>query len=499
MDTPLTVDRNRSEQEQIRLQKLQELTQTGVEPYPYRFDRTDMAQDLQERYSELEKGGETEDVVRVAGRLMGRRESGKLVFADLVDGSGKIQLYLAQDKLGEESFKHLSLLDLGDYIGVEGVVKRTKRGELSIAVSSWTFLAKALRPMPEKWHGLQDMESRYRQRYLDLIVTPKSRETFMIRSKVVKTIRKYLDDRDFMEVETPMLHAIPGGAAARPFNTHHNTLDLDLHLRISPELFLKRLVVGGFERVYEINRSFRNEGISTRHNPEFTMIEIYQAYADYNDMMRLTEELFEACAMAVHGTTVIPFGEDGGTLNLTAPWPRLTMEGAISRFLGKDISGYTVEEMTKLAQELGVALPKEITRGRLINEIFEAKVDATLMDPVFIIDYPIEISPLAKKHRKDPMLTERFEVFIAGRELGNAFSELNDPIDQRGRFEAQLREREMGNEEAHRIDDDFITALEYGLPPTGGLGIGVDRLVMLMANVPSIRDVILFPQLRPRE
>ncbi|HEY9766224.1 MAG TPA: lysine--tRNA ligase [Chroococcales cyanobacterium] len=493
----------RSEQEAIRLKKLEELKACGVEPYPYRFDRTHLASDLQEQYKELANGVETTDVVRVAGRLMGRRESGKLTFIDLVDGSGKVQLFLSLDKLGEKSYELLSLLDLGDFLGAEGTVRRTKRGELSVAVSSWTFLSKALRPLPEKWHGLSDMETRYRQRYLDLMTNPESKKVFLIRSRVVKTIRNFLENLGYIEVETPMLQVVPGGAAARPFNTHHNALDLDLHLRISPELFLKRLVVGGFERVYEINRNFRNEGISTRHNPEFTMVELYQAYADYGDMMKLAEDLFAACALEACGTTSIPFGEEGTPdyrlLDLTAPWPRITMEEAVSNFVGEDTSRMSLAELTKLSEKFEVPLPKEITHGRLINEIFEAKVDSTLFQPVFIIDYPVEVSPLAKKHRHDPLLTERFEIFVAGRELGNAFSELNDPIDQRERFESQLTEREQGNDEAHRIDEDYLCSMEYGLPPTGGMGIGVDRLVMLLANVPSIRDVILFPLLRPRE
>ncbi len=486
-----------SEQEQVRRQKLEAIRAKGIEPYPAKWDRTHVAGDLQEKYAHLTNGEETTDVVRVAGRIMGRRESGKLNFVDLQDGTGKIQLFLSQGTIGEEAFENLSLLDLGDFIGVEGTIRRTKRGELSVAVTSWTLLSKSLRPMPDKWHGLTDVEARYRQRYLDLMVNDEVRDTFKKRTAIIKAVRRFLDDRGFMEVDTPMLHAIPGGAAARPFNTHHNALDMELHLRISPELYLKRLIVGGFEKVYELNRSFRNEGISTRHNPEFSMIEVYEAYADYQDVMRLTEELVSSVAQQVLGTMVIPYGDQ--TIDLTPPWSRMTMEQAIEKQLGRKVVDLDVPALVKLAEELHVPLPKEHTRGRLINEIFDVLVCDTLIQPTFIIDMPIEISPLAKRHRDNEVLTERFEAFIVGRELANAFSELNDPLDQRGRFEDQLREREMGNDEAHRIDEDFLTALEHGMPPTGGLGIGIDRLVMLLTNSASIRDVLLFPHNKPRD
>lgn len=486
-----------SEHEQVRRQKLAEIRAKGIEPYPAKFDRTHVAGDLQEKYAHLANGEETQDVVRVGGRIIGRRESGKLNFIDLQDGTGKIQLFVSMGTIGEEAFENLSLLDLGDFIGAEGTVRRTKRGELSVAVTSWQLLSKSLRPMPDKWHGLTDVEARYRQRYLDLIANEDVRDTFRKRNAIIKAVRRYLDDRGFMEVDTPMLHAIPGGAAARPFNTHHNALDMELHLRISPELYLKRLIVGGFEKVYELNRSFRNEGISTRHNPEFSMIEVYEAYADYDDIMRLTEGMVSTVAQEVLGTMIVPYGDQ--TIDLTPPWPRMTMEEAIAKQLGRDVSQLDVPALVKLAEELHVPLPKEHTRGRLINEIFDVLVCDTLFNPTFIIDMPLEISPLAKRHRNNPMLTERFEAFIAGRELANAFSELNDPIDQRYRFEEQLREREMGNDEAHHIDEDYLTALEHGMPPTGGLGVGIDRLVMLLTNSASIRDVLLFPHLRPRD
>lgn len=486
-----------SEQEVVRRAKLEEIRSLGIEPFPAKFDRSHEAGALQAKYAHLENGEETQDVVRVAGRLMGRRESGKLNFIDIQDGTGKLQLFVSLGTIGEESFERLRLLDLGDFVGVEGTIRRTKRGELSVAVTSWQILSKSLRPLPDKWHGVADVELRYRQRYLDLISNEESREVFRKRTAIIKAIRRYLDDRGFMEVDTPMLHAIPGGAAARPFNTHHNALDMELHLRISPELYLKRLIVGGFEKVYELNRSFRNEGISTRHNPEFSMIEIYEAYADYHDVMRLTEELVSSVCLQVNGTMIIPYGEH--TIDLTPPWPRMTMEQAISRQIGRDIEPMSLDQLVELAKAQNVPMPKEITRGRLVNEIFEALVCDELIQPTFIIDMPLEISPLAKRHRNNPQLTERFEAFVVGRELGNAFSELNDPLDQRGRFEEQLREREMGNDEAHHIDEDFLAALEQGMPPTGGLGIGIDRLVMLLTNSHSIRDVLLFPLMRHRD
>jgi len=486
-----------TEHERVRRQKLADLREKGVEPYPYRFERSHSNEELQDKYRPLTDGEETQDVVRVAGRIMARRDTGKLQFIDLLDATGKIQLFISKATIGEAAFETLSLLDIGDFIGAEGAVRRTKKGELSVAVTSWELLSKSLRPLPDKWHGLEDVETRYRQRYLDLIVNPESRDVFRKRSQIVREIRHYLEDLGFLEVETPMLHAIPGGAAARPFVTHHNTLDMELHMRISPELYLKRLLVGGFEKVFEMNRSFRNEGISTRHNPEFTMIEVYQAYADYHDIMALTENMVSHVAQKVCGTMVIPYGDRN--IDLTPPWPRLTMEQAITRQIGVEIGDLDVNGLIALAERNNVPLPKELTRGRLVNEIFEALVCDELMDPVFIIDMPVEISPLAKRHRLHPQLTERFEVYIVGREHANAFSELNDPLDQRDRFMAQLLERESGNDEAHRIDEDYLTAMEHGMPPAGGLGIGIDRLVMLLTNQPSIRDVLLFPQLRPRD
>lgn len=487
---------NLSEQARVRHQKLQTLKEAGVDPYPTRYDRTHLASDLQTAYADLEAGVDTEDVVRVAGRLMGRRGQGKLAFIDLVDGSGKIQLAMSLDALGQESFDRLDLLDRGDLIGVEGTVRRTKRGELSVAGRGWQFLAKCLQPLPEKWHGLADVEQRYRQRYLDLIVNPEVKDTFQKRSAVLRTIRRMLEDKGFTEVETPMLQAVPGGAAARPFNTHHNALDMPLHLRISPELYLKRLVVGGFEKVFDINKNFRNEGISTRHNPEFTMLELYQAYADYHDIMDLTEELVCGVLQEVCGSLVIPY--QGTELNFNRPWKRATMAQLVNEKLSVDVSTMDVAQLTELATKVHAKKPALMTHGHLVNEIFEATCEDALIQPTFVIDHPLEISPLAKRKPENPALTERFEIFVAGRELGNAFSELNDPIDQRGRFEAQMEERKAGNDEAHSIDEDYLNALELGLPPTGGLGIGIDRLVMLVVDAASIRDVILFPHMRPR-
>ncbi|MEB3195739.1 MAG: lysine--tRNA ligase [Candidatus Sericytochromatia bacterium] len=496
--TCVTIDLEQlPEQARVRRTKLQALKEQGVDVYPTRYDRSVTAADLQGRYEALEAGADTEDVVRVAGRLMGRRGQGKLVFADLVDETGKIQITFSLDKLGTAWMERLDLLDLGDILGVEGTVRRTKRGELSVAAGQWTFLSKCLNPLPEKWHGLADVELRYRQRYLDLIVNPETRDVFRKRSLVIRTLRRMLEDKGFIEVETPMLQAIPGGAAARPFHTHHNALDMPLHLRISPELYLKRLVVGGFEKVFDLNKNFRNEGISTRHNPEFTMMELYQAYVDYRDIMELTEELVCGAIEAACGGLKIPY--QGETLDFTRPWRRATMSDLIQEKLGVDVAAMSVEELSALAARVQAKKPALPTHGHLVNEIFEAVAEGDLIQPTFVIDHPVEISPLAKRKPEMPHLTERFEVFVAGRELGNAFTELNDPIDQRERFAAQLKEREAGNDEAHTIDEDYLNALELGLPPTGGLGIGIDRLVMLVADTASIRDVILFPHMRPRE
>jgi lysyl-tRNA synthetase class 2 len=420
-----------------------------------------------------------------------------LTFADLLDGSGKIQLMARINTLGQEAYERFGDLDVGDLLGVEGTVLKTRTGETTVEVRQFWLLAKALRPIPEKWHGLKDVEVRYRQRYLDLIANPSVREIFVKRALLLRAIRQFLDERGFLEVETPILQPVYGGALARPFITHHNALDMDLYLRIAPELYLKRLLVGGFERVYEIGRNFRNEGIDARHNPEFTMLEAYQAYADYHDIMRLVEELIAFVAQSVLGTTTITY--QGHTIDLTPPWRRLSLMDALKEVTGVDFLAFRNddERARAIGRQLGLSIEPTDHWGRVLDEALKKKVVPTLIQPTFLLDYPVEISPLAKRKPDDPTMTERFQGFIGGLEVANAFSELNDPLDQRERFEMQQRLRERGDVEAHPLDWDFVTALEYGMPPTGGLGIGIDRLMMLFTNSPSIREVILFPLLRP--
>lgn len=473
--------------------KLKELQEKGVKLYGGKYIRTHPAIQLIKNYPVLE--GQN---VKVAGRIMAIRGHGKASFANLQDSSGKIQIYLRLKDVGPESYQIFNRLDIGDIIGVEGNLFKTRRGEVTVAVEKFTLLAKSLRPLPEKWHGLKDVELRYRQRYLDLLVNPPVREVFVLRSKIIQTMRKFLEQRGFLEVETPMMHLIPGGANARPFTTHHNALDLNLYLRIAPELYLKRLIIGGLEKIYEINRNFRNEGISTKHNPEFTMLELYQAYADYYDMLKLTEELIYAVAQEVLGTSDIVY--EDVALNLAPPYKRISMLEAVKQYTGIDFSGLDEPyEARATAKALNITVEKDDSWGVILNKVFEEKVEANLIQPTFVLDYPIEISPLAQKKEDDPRLTYRFELFISGREIANAFSELNDPLEQRIRFLKQVEKRQAGDEEAHMMDEEFVTALEYGMPPTGGLGIGIDRLVMIMTNSASIRDVILFPLLRPRE
>jgi lysyl-tRNA synthetase class 2 len=454
-----------------------------------------VAQELVER---LTKASEDElkafGPVSLAGRLVAMRDHGKTAFAHLMDRTGRIQLYTRADQLGDE-YAPFTTLDVGDFIGVTGEMFRTRTGQLTVAVTSFTFLSKSLRPLPEKWHGLKDVETRYRQRYVDLVVNPEVREIFLLRSRIIRAIRAFLDARGFLEVETPMMQPIPGGAIARPFRTHHNALDMDLYLRIAPELYLKRLVVGGFERVYEINRNFRNEGISTQHNPEFTTVEFYQAYADYQDLMELTEELFTELAQSVLGRLTLTWGEH--SIDLARPWRRLPFFQGIS-----DALGMTVTPETDGAAVARAAADKGVhTKGGAAwlvwKDVFDELVEPTLVQPTFVIDFPIELSPLAKKKRDNPLLVDRFELFIGRRELANAYSELNDPIDQLGRFREQAALQARGDDEAHWLDEDYVRALEFGMPPAAGEGIGIDRLVMLFANQPSIREVILFPHLRP--
>lgn len=475
------------------------LRDQGIDPFGQRFERTHTSQQLISEYDELTKEQleENEVPVSLAGRIMTKRGKGKAGFAHVQDLTGQIQLYVRKDAIGEEQYEIFSSVDIGDLVGVEGVLFKTKVGELSIKVKDFTLLTKALRPLPDKYHGLKDIEQRYRQRYLDLITNPESKQTFISRSRIIQSMRRYLDNHGYLEVETPMMHSIAGGAAARPFVTHHNALDMELYMRIAIELHLKRLIVGGLEKVYEIGRVFRNEGVSTRHNPEFTMIELYEAYADYKDIMALTENLIAHIAQEVLGTTKIQYGDQ--EVDLTPEWTRLHMVDAIKQYTGVDFWGETsVEEARALAKEHGVEITEHMQYGHIVNEFFEQKVEEQLIQPTFIYGHPVEISPLAKKNAEDPRFTDRFELFIVAREHANAFTELNDPIDQRERFEAQLKEKEQGNDEAHEMDDDFIEALEYGMPPTGGLGIGIDRLVMLLTNAPSIRDVLLFPHMRQR-
>lgn len=488
-----------TDQEQVRREKLAEYYEKGLDPFGEKFERTHVAQELHEAYGEKTKEelAEIEQVVTVAGRVMTKRGKGKVGFSHIQDVSDQIQLYVRRDDVGEEAYEIYKTVDIGDIVGVTGIVFKTNVGELSIHVQEFTLLTKSLRPLPDKYHGLQDIELRYRKRYLDLITNEESRDTFIMRSKIIQAMRNYLNEKGFLEVETPMLHTIPGGANARPFETHHNALGMDLYMRIAIELHLKRLIVGGLEKVYEIGRVFRNEGISTRHNPEFTMIELYEAYADYKDIMALTENLVAHIAKEVHGTTTIPYGED--EIDLAPPWNRIHMVDAIKEHTGVDFwKEMSDDEARELAKEHNIEITDMMTYGHIVNEFFEQVVEEKLIQPTFVYGHPVEISPLAKKNKEDERFTDRFELFIVGREHANAFTELNDPIDQRARFEAQVKERAAGNEEAHLMDEDFIEALEYGMPPTGGLGIGIDRLVMLLTNAPSIRDVLLFPQMRTK-
>ncbi|MCC0761289.1 MULTISPECIES: lysine--tRNA ligase [Bacillus] len=484
----------------VRREKLHNLREQGIDPFGKRFERTNATNDLLSLYGEFSKEEleEKEISVSIAGRIMTKRGKGKAGFAHIQDLHGQVQIYVRKDAVGDEEYELFKTADLGDLVGIEGKVFKTNVGELSVKATGFTLLTKSLRPLPDKYHGLKDVEQRYRQRYLDLITSMESRETFVTRSKIIREMRRYLDDNGYLEVETPMMHAIAGGASARPFITHHNALDMELYMRIAIELHLKRLIVGGLEKVYEIGRVFRNEGVSTRHNPEFTMIELYEAYADYKDIMKLTENMVAHIAKQVLGTTTIQYGDY--EINLEPEWTRLHMVDAIKEYSGADFwNPMSVEEARELAKEHNVEIKDTMEVGHIINEFFEQKVEDKLIQPTFIYGHPVEISPLAKKNDEDPRFTDRFELFIVAREHANAFTELNDPIDQKERFEAQLKEREQGNDEAHMMDDDYIEALEYGMPPTGGLGIGIDRLVMLLTNAPSIRDVLLFPAMRHKQ
>lgn len=480
-----------------RIQKAQTYREQGKNPYAHSFHPTAPIIDLQEKYKDLISGAETEDIICVAGRIRSIRNSG--MFIDLHDTSGKIQIFCHKDILNSEDFENLKLLDIGDILGVKGIIRRTPRGELTINAKEWSLLTKSLRPLPEKYHGLQDQELRYRHRYIDLIMNEDTRVVLRKRALIIQGIRQYLTDHGFLEVETPMLHPIPGGAAARPFITHHNTLDMDLYLRIAPELYLKRLIVGGLsDKVFEINRNFRNEGISTRHNPEFTMMELYQAFADYKDMMRLTENLTVHVIQKLFGSLLVPFGDK--VLDFTPPWKEATMTDLIKDQTGIDfLTISSIVEAQEATKKIGVPIKPSSGWGDCIEAVFAEKIESTLIQPTHVTNFPVEISPLAKNHRKDARLVERFETFINTWEIANAFSELNDPLEQENRFLGQVNARDQGNDEAHHMDHDFLMALEYGMPPTGGLGIGIDRLVMLLTNSPSIRDVIAFPTLRSKD
>ncbi|MEA4853990.1 MAG: lysine--tRNA ligase [Christensenella sp.] len=483
-----------SEVLKVRREKLENLKNEGRDPYEITtFDKTHSSADILEHFEELE--GKT---VAVAGRIISKRVMGKASFFHILDGRGKLQAYARRDVMGDEPYAEYKKFDIGDIVGIIGEVFRTNAGEISVKAHEVILLSKSLLPLPEKWHGLKDTDLRYRQRYVDLIVNPEVKNTFYARSKIIKGIRDFLDSQDYIEVETPVLQPSAGGAAARPFVTHHNTLDIDMYLRIATELHLKRLIVGGFERVYEIGRIFRNEGMDPKHNPEFTTVELYQAYTDFHGMMDLCENLFRYCSKLVNGTDQITY--QGVEIDLGSPWKRITMSEAVKEYAGVDFAACESDEQAReLAKKAGIAFEGTPSRGVLLNEAFEQKVEENLIQPTFIYDYPIEVSPLAKKKPGSDWLVERFELFITGRELANAFSELNDPDDQKERFIDQARKRAEGDDEANMMDEDFVTALEYAMPPTGGMGIGVDRMVMLLTDSFSIRDVLLFPTMKPRE
>ena len=482
-----------NEQMQVRIDKMHKIEEHGWKPFGYRFLYTHRAADIAAQFDEL---SEKETEVKMAGRIMAIRGHGKTCFMDMQDKTGRIQVYVRKDVIGEENYALIKLMDIGDTVGITGTAFRTHMGELSIKANSVEMLSKSLRPLPEKWHGLKDVETRYRQRYVDLIVNPEVRDTFVKRSQIIRSVREVLDSHDFLEVETPILNTIAGGAAARPFISYHNALNMQVYMRIAPELYLKRLIVGGMDRVYEMGRVFRNEGIDNRHNPEFTSVEIYQAFADYRDMMDLTEEVVVKTAEKVLGTTTINY--EGTTIELASPWKRMSMIEAVKEYSGKDFTNVTdLEEARAIAKELNVAVEPSFGIGKIINACFEEYVEDKLIQPTFITGHPKEISPLAKSNPENPEITDRFEAYIYGREICNGFTELNDPIDQKERFLKQVEERANGDEEANMMDEDFVNALEYGLPPTGGLGIGIDRLVMFLTNSSTIRDVLFFPTMKP--
>jgi len=477
--------------------EIEELKREGIDPFGNSFTRTYKIKDLIEKNKDLQVGECGKEKVSIAGRLMALRTHGKAIFANIEDISGRIQIYIKSNKVGEDAFKLFSKISIGDILGVSGLIFRTRTGEVTVFVEEFTLLCKSVRSLPEKWHGLKDVEIRYRKRYLDLIVNPSVREIFIKRSKVVQSIRNFLDNRGFLEVQTPIMQPIPGGATARPFITHHNTLHRDLYLRIATELYLKRLIVGGLEKVYELGCDFRNEGISTKHNPEFTMLELYEAYGDYHSMMTITEELITYVIKNVFGSLEVEY--QGNKINFTPPWKRISMCKVIEEVSGINIEKILQKDFDKIIKKHGLKIKGKINRGEITNELFEKYVEPTLIQPTFIFDYPLEISPLSKQKKDNPELVERFELFVNSMELANAFTELNDPAEQKRRFEEQVAKRKAGDMESHFMDEDYIEALEYGMPPTGGLGIGIDRLIMLLTNSDSIKEVILFPQLKSKE
>lgn len=497
------VQENVNELIKVRYDKLNMLQEKGKDPFKVtRVEITTHSETAKKNFEEMESALEEHEMsertfVKVAGRIMAKRDMGKASFITIQDEEGRLQSYVRKDELGEEDYADFKKFDIGDIVAIEGYIFRTQKGEISVRAKSVQLISKSLQILPEKYHGLKDVEMRYRQRYVDLIVNPEVKETFKKRSAIIRSIRNFLDRQNFIEVETPILHDIAGGAAARPFITHHNALDIDMYMRIAPELKLKRLIVGGFERVYEMGRTFRNEGMSIRHNPEFTMMEVYQAYANYDDMMDLTEAIVRNTCEEVNGTSVIEY--DGITIDFSKPFKRISMVDAVKEETGIDFKAIDLEEARRLAKEKHIAIEEHHMKGDILNLFFEEFVEDKLIQPTFLIDHPVEISPLSKRKPEDPEYTERFELFIVGREHANAFSELNDPIDQRSRFKRQEELRAAGDEEACEIDEDFLTALEYGLPPTGGMGMGIDRLVMLLTNSASIRDVLLFPTMKPLE
>jgi len=477
--------------------EIEELKREGIDPFGHSFNRTYKIKDLIEENKDLQVGECGKEKASVAGRLMALRTHGKAIFANIEDVSGRIQIYIKSNKVGEDAFKLFSKIGVGDILGVSGLIFRTRTGEVTVFIEEFSLLCKSVRSLPEKWHGLKDVEVRYRKRYLDLIVNPSVREIFIKRSKVVQSIRNFLDNRGFLEVQTPIMQPIPGGATARPFITHHNTLHRDLYLRIATELYLKRLIVGGLEKVYELGCDFRNEGISTKHNPEFTMLELYEAYGDYHSMMTITEELITYVIKNVFGSLEVEY--QGNKINFTPPWKRISMCKVIEEVSGINIEKILQKDFDKIIKKHGLNIKGKINRGEITNELFEKYVEPTLIQPTFIFDYPLEISPLSKQKKDNPELVERFELFVNSMELANAFTELNDPAEQKRRFEEQVAKRKAGDMESHFMDEDYIEALEYGMPPTGGLGIGIDRLMMLLTNSDSIKEVILFPQLKSKE